>query len=147
MDDAVGSSDEWWEKFSKKYIMFDIADHVEILKGYSVKTDMPRSSMKTRNDIIKQIWLNFVYSLPPSLKYKAGSVYNNVIDHRKKLISKLCKCEKSEDFEDLTPRMRNIINGARNLAKINNHNDVAKVIHNLVMKERGGSLYAMIKAS
>lgn len=163
-----------WEKFKSDLILFPLysVDAVKneyeegkgilllsINKGFTFDKDY----YNTRQSRIRLFWINYVLALPISHQEAALELLDNFTTDRDNLIKWLSTLEdnvKKVSEPDYCKYVVRIINSARktaneavkngtNLTKkgqvLNYKATVRNKIHNLIDKERGTSLYAMIR--
>lgn len=169
--DDVGT-DAAWNKFVAKCIPFPIYAEDDIKSIYATNQciltipegAIVRNNYRSRDNRLYVLWMNFVVSLPPSLQEEGLKIWKNFQADRVQLVAWLCKLEgahKDIDHTDYLERVKGIIGSSRRLARdqVDKKTNYAangsiirlpllirRTIRNLVAKENGPSLYALVRA-
>jgi hypothetical protein len=109
---------------------------------------------KDRLHILKQVWLNYLISLPYHHQKQALGYYEQFLKEREQVIAWLQRNVNLDPTIKLPDRAKSLILAAKQTAnslvqsgKATDLNKTVKdVIHNFVMKEYGSSLYSLVKA-
>lgn len=153
-----------YTEYKQKFIVFDnygkddllgISNHVGFIL-YLQESEMPLEERKNRQYILKNIWLNFVLSLPFSFQAEAIKFLDQFHADRYGVINWLQDYQSHNNFVDdkvVSERGKNIIISARYTAKDickqqpqkKYHVTVNEVIRNFILKEYGSSLFTLVK--
>jgi hypothetical protein len=153
-----------YSEYREKFILFDNYIEADLLGIYGhlgfilylSESEIPFDQRSNRQYILKNIWLNYVLSLPFSFQKEAITYLDRFIKDRFGVINWLQVYHSENQFIDgsiITERGKNIILSARNTAKDickqqpqkRYHDTVKEVIRNFVLKEYGTSLYSLVK--
>lgn len=160
-----------WEALQKKFVIFPLYD-VEVIKGQFDKSkviltlgtgELDKRNYESKEARIHLLWINYVVTLPANFQEDALEILDNFHEDKKNLCEWLATLEinvKNIDESQHGAHVKRIINAARTLSrqKIKSGQNksakgadipyptmVKKTIRNLVYKEKGGSLYQMIR--
>ena len=135
--------------FKDKYLIYKDYNKEDLEQLDNVcnleQVELTDEQKKDRNYILKMIWLNYIVSLPVTSQKEAFGFYDKLIKERQELISYLQS--KINEQEGLSERGKNIITAAITTSK-QKKGDLQftkEVIKNFVNKEKGASLYSLIK--
>lgn len=161
-----------WNKMKERYILMPNYDEASISSFYEenkailfipVEGEIGKANFKDRESRIYLLWLNFVLSLPANKQGEALDYIRSFKQDRDNVIAWLQNFEqtyKELNAVELSPRAKNIITAARTLSKDriatgNNYSQtggfikypllIKNTIKNLIYKENGTSLYALIR--
>ncbi|MEM4260083.1 MAG: hypothetical protein QXG00_02505 [Candidatus Woesearchaeota archaeon] len=162
-------TEEDWKRFKKRLILFPLysEEFIEELfnetKGIlkiPYTTPPSRELFNNRRNRIYLLWLNYFFSLPLSIQGKALKLFNDYMYQKSKLIRWIQNIEKNrtvdKDTDNQTPaqqRIKSIIKTAREKSKEFYLKDksvsldilIRNSISNFINKERGNSLYSLIR--
>lgn len=165
------SKDKAWANFKDKFVLLPLYD-VDSLKALYSQTqgiltipsgEVARDDYSGRDSRIHLLWMNYVLSLPANLQGDALNILDNFKQDRKNLASWLATLEstnKNIEALEYSARIKGILTISRKLAKervAEGKNYSAKgsiiklpmliksTIYNLLNKENGPSLYALVR--
>ncbi len=169
------NEEKHWVDFVTRYIAFPLHTEEEMRLWYEEHEHflyLPCSTVDmalellNRNERIQLLWVNYVFSLPISGQKEALGIFSHFLSDREELITWLIKMERDYvgagriETIDIHKNVKSIILRARQLTRdgykngINGNNRrnqpklpvlIRKTIRNLVLKEHGASVYAMIR--
>jgi hypothetical protein len=163
-----------WERFKSNLILFPLYSTDEmrnlfhqakgiLLIGIDNDFKPDKETYNTRQSRIHLFWINYVLSLPISLQEAALELFDNFIKDRDNLVKWLCTLEDNvkkisePEYCKYIVRVINFSRKAGNEAikngsnltqkgKVLNYKEMVRnKIYSLINKERGTSLYAMIR--
>jgi hypothetical protein len=163
---------ESWERFKKNLVMFELYDEAAMrteLGKTGMLLTLPQGQINkddylNRNDRIHLLWINYVLSLPPNFQKQGLDILSNFTGERKAVIEWIQQIESMNREIDTTSfpdRVKSIIRAARMLARdrqkkgqiytrsgkaLSYHIIIKDVIHNLLMKEDGISLFKLVRS-
>lgn len=164
-------SDQAWANFQKRVVLFPLYSVNEMKKQFDATkiivslSTLPadRKNFANKKNRAHLLWINFVLALPANLQEDALEILDNFEQDRKNLcnwVSTIEKNVKDIDSSQHCAHVKRIINAARKLARqdiadgknlsakggfISLPVMIVKKINNLIFKEKGISLYQMIK--
>jgi hypothetical protein len=167
-------TEEAWDNLKEKLILFPLYD-VDAMKDLYQRSQgilmipvdptrkINKNDYQNRDSRLHLLWMNYVLSLPLNFQEETLEILDNFKNDRKRLAAWLSTLEqnnKDVDKLDYCDHIKRIINASRVLAsrKVKDgknysskgalmpYNIVVKqTITNLVMKEKGNSLYKCVK--
>lgn len=165
------TSSEAWTNFQNKFILFPLYEEQSLKKLYeqnnvilTIPTGRVTQDMYSNRDSrIHLLWMNYVLSLPASIQRDALNILSQFRKDRNDLINWLQDIESTKDIEnnDFPDRVKSLVINSRRLARTrleSGKNYSAKgcymklpiliksTIRNLINKENGPSLYALVRA-
>lgn len=147
--------------FLNKFIVYEDVD-VDTIKEYVLQgpllslkqTVLTEEQKKNRFYLLKQIWFNYLLSLPYHYQKQAVNYYEQFLKEREEVIGWLQRNTDLKPDVKLPDRAVSLIKSAKQTAeslkqngKTNNVNQKTKeIIQNFIYKEYGTSLYSLVKA-
>lgn len=167
------NTDQAWELFKKRYIMFPLYDEESLKESYAKSgmiltlptADASPDDYNTRDERIHLLWINYLVSLPPHAQSEALSFLSDFKKDRADFIEWIQEVEqqtKNIEGADVPDRVKGLISSARRLARervASGENYSAKgsfmklpmviksTLRNLINKENGPSLYGLVRDS
>jgi hypothetical protein len=149
--DWVAKAD--WERMGRRLLLlppFSVKEIEELWHEQRGITALPCSEFNIeqypdRDSRIHLLWLNFLFSLPPLAQPQALELLKRLRKERTDLVQWLRRLEKDHDSVEgleIPPRAKGIIGTARRLSR---PGQVSPTIRNLVQRERGASLYGLVR--
>ena len=148
--------------YDKKSIMKMIVEKAQPFVVWPQNTLEEDRDMKTRDELLYNVWLNFLISVPLHKQLEAVYYLDHLLEKRKELINWFLTLEKDNMVDPVvySRRVVQIITSARDFAQRNvqqgkNYDRrgkqmllsdmVQRNIRNFIFKEEGGSLYRLIR--
>jgi hypothetical protein len=167
------SETEAWETFKKRFVLLPAYDEKSLKELYAQSKmllmipsgEVSQDDYVNRDDRIHLLWMNYVLSLPVHLQETALDLLSQFRKDRNDLIDWLQTLESSTqniEAADIPERAKGLISSSKRLArdriaKGENYSQkgaymklptlIRSTIRNLVNKENGPSLYALIRDS
>ena len=167
------NDDKQWNKFNETLITLPLYDTQSIKDLYNLNQsiltipsgEVSRDTYSSRDSRIHLLWMNYVLSLPSNIQANALDILSKFRKDRNDLIAWLQSLDvkfKGVDIEkeNLPPRVKGLISSSRNLSRErmkdgSNYSArgtymkfsplVKNTLRNLVCKEKGPSLYGLIR--
>ena len=166
-------TDEAWERFSERLIVLPLHNPEMVKSAHNImgytssvpeyKPEEEYDMYETRDKRVQLLWMNYLIALPYHQQAQVLPLLDEVKNERNAVISWIQELERSghRESEHIIPRIKNLITISRQLAqkKISSGQNVnrngkkmskpvviADTLRNLISKEDGASLYALVRS-